>query len=116
MRIDDRRIAGLGGILFALFLVAGFTLFGPKGGHYSSVEVTRFMAQGAISFAMSVCLIGISTVGLIVLMAYFSETLFHEERRGRVMWASSLLAAGCFLIGWGLYLSPPSAIDSGGPA
>ena len=41
-----RRLAGGGGILFAAAFAVGFTLFGPKGGHYWAEEVDRFVAQG----------------------------------------------------------------------
>ena len=110
------RLAGGGGIGFAASLVVGFTLFGPKGGHYSDVEVARFLAQSSTARVASICLFAVSIVGLITLMAYLSETCFGTGRRGRVAWAASLLAAASFLVGWGLYLAPSSSISSGGPA
>lgn len=112
----DRQLAGAGGIAFAVSLVVGFTLFGPKGGRYSAVEVASFVEQTSTSFIISIGLMVISVSGLIVLMAYLSETSFGEGRRGRVSWATSLLAAVSFLIGWGLYLTPSSSVGSGGPA
>jgi hypothetical protein len=112
---QDRRLAGVGGIAFAVALVVGFTLFGPKGGHYSGAEVARFLAQASGGFIASICLFAISMIGLIMLMAYLSEKCFGAGRRGRVTWAASLLAAASFLVGWGLYLAPYSSISSGGP-
>ena len=111
-----RRLAGVGGIAFAASFVVGFTLFGPKGGHYSSVEVDRFVAQSSGALVASICLFAVSSLGLIALMAYLSETCFGAGRRARVTWAASLLTAASLLVGWGLYLVPSSSINSGGPA
>lgn len=111
-----RRLAGAGGIAFVVSLVVGFTLFGPKGGRYSAVEVASFVEQTSTSFIISIGLMVISVSGLIVLMAHLSETSFGEGGRGRASWATSLLAAVSFLIGWGLYLAPSSSIGSGDPA
>lgn len=112
----SRRLAGVGGIAFVASFVVGFTLFGPKGGHYSAAEVDRFLAQSSGAVVASICLFAISIAGLITLMAYLSETCFGAGRRGRVAWAASLLAAASFLVGWSLYLAPSSSISSGGPA
>ena len=112
----DRRRAGVGGVLFAVSLVVGFTLFGPKGGHYSATEIANFVAQAAAALIASVYLLVISVVGLIVLMNHLSQAWLGASRQGRVTWGASL-AAGCsFLIGWALYLAVPTSRLAGGPA
>ncbi|MBA3687515.1 MAG: hypothetical protein H0W81_01555 [Chloroflexi bacterium] len=112
----DRQRAGAGGVLFAVCLIVGFTLFGPKGGHYSATEISRFVAQSRTALIVSVYLVVISTIGLIVLMAHLSETWLGAGRQGRVVWGTSLAAAGSFMIGWGLYLAVPTSVLAGGPA
>ena len=111
-----RRLAGAGGIVFAAAFMVGFTLFGPKSGHYSAEEVDRFLAQGSGALVASVCLFAIASVGLIALMAHLSESAFGAGRRGRVTWATSLVSAASMLFGWALYLAPAGAVGSGGPA
>jgi hypothetical protein len=66
----DRRLAGAGGIAFAISLAVGFTLFGPKGGSYSAAEIDSFLAQTSSSLVISIGLFIISVVGLVVMMAY----------------------------------------------
>lgn len=112
--MEERRLAGIGGIAFATAFVVGFTLFGPKGGRYSAAEVDSFVGQSSSGVTISIGMFLISISGLIVLMAHLSETSFGTGRR--VAWATSLVAAASFLIGWGLYLGPFSAIGSGAPA
>ena len=112
----DRRGAGVGGIAFAVFLLVGFTLFGPKGGHYSAPEITTFVAQSSTGLIVSVYMIVVSMIGLFVVMAYLSETCFGAYRRRRVAWGTSLAAAVSFAIGWALYLAAPISASSGGPA
>jgi len=112
----ERRLAGVGGIAFAVSLVVGFTFFGPKGGQYSAAEIVAFAAQGSTALIASVYLFAVSIIGLIVLMAYLSETCFGAGRQGRVAWGASLLAAASVLIGWGLYLAVPTSVIAGGPA
>ena len=112
----DRRLAGVGGIAFAVSLVIGFTFFGPKGGHYSAAEIAAFVGQGPTALIASVYLFAVSIIGWIVLMAYLSEAWLHHGCHGRVAWGTSLLAAASVLIGWALYLALPIAVLSGGPA
>lgn len=111
----DGRVAGAGGILFAVSLVLGFTLFGPKGGHYSATEVDSFVAQSATALMVSVYLLVLSMVGLIALMGHFGARWVPARREGRVLWGASLAAAGAFLIGWAIYLAVPMAALAGGP-
>ena len=113
---EGRRLAGAGGIVFAIAFVVGFTLFGPKSGHYSADEVAAFMAQGPTALAASTIFFPLASAGLIALMACLSESGFGEGRRGRVTWAAGLLAAAAMLIGWALYLAPAGSTGSGGPA
>lgn len=110
----DTRPAGVGALTFAVSLVVGFTLFGPKGGRYSAAEIDSFLAQTSSGLIISIALLVISVIGLIVVMAHLSETSSGTGRRA--IWATSLVAAASFLIGWGLYLSPYTSIRSGGPA
>jgi len=102
--------------VFAAAFAVGFTLFGPKSGHYSAEEVERFLAQGPGALTASVCLFAIAGAGLIALMAYLSESGFGQGRRGRVTWATGLVAAATMLAGWALYLAPAGSAGSGGPA
>jgi len=112
----DRRFAGVGGIAFAVSLVVGFTFFGPKGGHYSAAEIANFVAQSSTTIIFSIYLFAVSIIGLIVLMAYLSDTCFGAGRHDQMVWGTSLLAAASFLIGWGLYLALSTAVIAGGPA
>ena len=112
----DMSLAGVGAVAFAVALVVGFTLLGPKGGRYSDTEMASFVAQPAAGFIISIGLLVVSIGGLILLMAYLSEAWFGVGRLRRISWAASVVAAASFLLGWGLYLAPTSAIASGGPA
>jgi len=113
--IGERRLAGVGGVAFAVSLAVGFTLFGPKGGSYSAAEIDSFVAQTSGSVIISIALFVISVTGLVVLIAYLSGASSDTGRGGQVSWATSLLAAAAFLIGWGIYLAPSGSIGSGGP-
>ena len=112
----DMSMAGVGAVAFAVPLVVGFTLLGPKGGRYSDTEMASFLAQPAVGFIISIGLLAVSIGGLILLMAYLSDAWLGVGRLRRISWAASVVAAASFLIGWGLYLAPAGAIASGGPA
>ena len=112
----DRRVAGAGGIAFAVALVVGFTFFGPRGGFYAAAAVASFVGQSPTNIVISVYLFAASTFGLLSVMLYLSETSFVADRHARVFWGMSLLAAGTFLVGWGLYFAPSIALLSGAPA
>jgi hypothetical protein len=73
-------------------LVAGFSLFGPNGGHYAAAAIASFVAPSATSFIVAVYLFD------------------------RIAWGASLLAAAAFLLGWSLYLVPSTSVMAGGPA
>lgn len=111
----DRRLAGVGGIAFAVSLVIGFTFFGPKGGHYSAAEIAAFVAQAPTALIASVYMFAVSIIGLVVLMAYLSEAWLQHGWHIRLAWGTSLLAAASVLIGWAIYLVLPIAVLSGGP-
>jgi hypothetical protein len=113
---QGRRIAGVGGIVFAVALVAGFTLYGPKGGQYSAAEIAAFVAQSSSGLAVSAVLFGVSIIGLLLMLAYLSGTSVEEGPYRRMAWGMSVAAGASILIGWGLYLAPPIAAHSGGPA
>lgn len=112
----DMSLAGVGAVAFAVPLVVGFTLLGPKGGRYSDSEMASFVAQPVAGFIISIGLLVVSIGGLILLMAYLSEAWLFVGRLRRISWAASVVAAASFIVGWGLYLAPTSAIASGGPA
>src|SRR3990172_3810612 len=97
----DGRLAGVGGILFAVSLVIGFTVFGPKGGQYSATEVDSFVAQSPTALIVSVYLLVLSIVGLIAVMAHLCASWVPAGRQGRVTWGATLAAGGSFVIGWG---------------
>ena len=111
----DRRVAGFGAIAFAVALVVGFSLFGPKGGAYAAAEVAAFLEQPPLNFVASIGLIFISSIGLMTVMSYLSEISFGADRNRRVTWAATVVSIAAFLIGWGLYLAPASSLGSGGP-
>lgn len=112
----ERRLAGVGGMVFAVALVAGFTLYGPKGGQYSAAEVAAFVAQNSSGLAVSVVLFGVSMVGLFLFLAYLSGTYVDEGPYRRLAWGMSMAGGSSILIGWGLYLASPIAAHSGGRA
>jgi hypothetical protein len=112
----DTRLSGVGGILFAVSLVLGFTVFGPKGGQYSATEIDAFVAQGPTALIVSVYLLVLSIVGLIALMAHLSADWVPIGRQSRVTWGATLASGGAFLLGWGVYLAVPMAALAGGPA
>lgn len=112
----ERRLAGAGGIAFAGALVAGFTLYGPKGGKYSADEIAAFVGQGSSGLAFSVVLFGVSIIGLFLFLAYLSGTYVDEGPYRRLAWGISMAGGSSILIGWGLYLASPIAAHSGGPA
>jgi hypothetical protein len=113
---NDRRVAGVGGVAFAVCLVVGFTFFGPRGGFYSAGGVANFVGQNPANIVLSFYLFAVSITGLAVLMAYLSETYLGRSPLARVAWGTSLLAAASFLIGWALYFAPSTSVISGGPA
>ena len=113
--IRDRRFAGVGGIAFAVCLIVGFTFFGPRGARYSATAIADFVGQSSTSVIASIYLFAASIIGLIVLMAYLSETYFGASSQGRIAWGTSLLAAASFLTGWSLYFAIFTSTISGGP-
>ena len=96
-------------------LILGFTFFGPRGARYSASAIADFVGQSSISDIASIYLFAASIIGLIVLMAYLSETYLGASPQGRIAWGMSLLAAASFMIGWSLYFAISTSIISGGP-
>lgn len=96
-------------------LIVGFTLFGPKSGHYSAAEIDKFAAQSPTGLIISVYLLVLSIIGLMVLVAHLCDAWIRQGPQGRVTWGASLGASGSFLIGWGLYLAVPASLLAGGP-
>lgn len=116
LKSRDRRRAGVGGIAFSVALVLGFTLGGPNGGQYGPDHVADFVGRSSTAVIVSTYLLAVSMVGLIALMAYLRQAAFEPGQHDRISWGTSLLAIASFLIGWGLYLAPSAAVNSGGPA
>lgn len=112
----DRRVAGVGGLVFAVALVVGFTFFGPRGGSYTASSMSNFIGQSSTNMIISIYLFGASIIGLLVLMAYLTETFMSGGSHIRLTWGASTLAAGSFLVGWSLYFAPVTSIISGGAA
>ena len=111
----ERRLAGLGGITFSVALVVGFTIGGPNGGKYGADHIADFLGRSSITIIVSTYLLAVSMLGLIALMAYLRRACFGPHGHDGITWGTSLLALALFLLGWGLYLAPYAAINSGGP-
>jgi len=111
-------VAGLGGIVFAVFVVAALSVANPQAGTYHASDVSRFVTEGHRNRAVaSAVLIGIAIVGLVALMAYLCTTYLEGGLRDRIAWGASLLASGAFLIGWTVILAPSLTVAvGGGPA
>ena len=109
-------MAGVGGIVFAVSLVVGFTFFGPRGGFYADSSMANFIGQSSTNAIVSIYSIGASTIGMVVFMEYLTETFVDVGPHSRIAWGAGLLAAGSFLIGWSLYFAPITSVISGGPA
>ena len=114
----DRRIAGLGGVVFGALVIVALSVANPQAGSYHVADVSAFVAQGHRNAAvLSSALIAIAVFGLIALMAYLCDTYLEEGHRNRIAWGSSLLAGGSILIGWMVILTPSVAVTfGGGPA
>jgi hypothetical protein len=113
-----RGAAGIGGIVFAVFVVAALSVANAQGGTYHRADVSRFVAEEHRNAAVaSAVLIGIAIVGLVALMAYLCTTYLEAGLRDRIAWGASLLASGSFLIGWTVVLAPALTVAvGGGPA
>lgn len=112
----DRRVAGIGGIAFAVFLTVTLAYAATKGGEYTAANVAAFVDQSLTTILISFFLIAISIIGLVVLMAYLSETGFGADRLGRLAWGTGLLGAASLLIGWVLQFAPSVSLQGGVPA
>jgi hypothetical protein len=111
----DRRIAGIGSLVFTVLLVAGAISANAPGGNYHTNDVADFVAKGHRSAVMiSLFLVAGAIVGLLVVMAYLCETSFGKGRSGRIAWGTSLFAAGSFLTGWAILITPSMSIAVGG--
>jgi hypothetical protein len=114
MRVD-RAIAGLGGIVFAVLVVAALSVANPQADSYDIADVSRFVEEGHRNAAVvSSVLIAIAVAGQVALMAYLTAIYLKDVSRGRIAWGASLLAAGSFLIGWTVMLAPSLAVSIGG--
>lgn len=109
-------MAGVGGIAFVIALIVGFTFFGPRGGFYAASAMGNFIGQSSTNVIVSIYLLAASIIGLLLLMAYLTETLMSDGRHIRITWGASTVAAASFLVGWSLYFAPFTSVMSGGPA
>ena len=109
-------MAGVGGIVFVMALVVGFTFFGPRGGFYAASAMANFIGQSSTNVIVSIYLLAASIAGQLLLMAYLTETFMSDGRHIRITWGASTVAAGSFLVGWSLYFAPLTSVISGGPA
>ena len=75
----DRRIAGLGGVVFGALVIVALSIANPQAGSYHVADVSAFVAQGHRNAAvLSSALIAIAVFGLIALMAYLCDTYLEE--------------------------------------
>jgi hypothetical protein len=86
----DRRRAGIGGVPFAVSLVVGFTLFGPKGGHHSAAEVAVAGASAAtLAFVRPEGISDVSpawtplyfAIGIAVVVTWLAQWLIRVQPR-----------------------------------
>lgn len=112
---NDRRLAGIGSLVFTVLLVAGAITANAPGGEYHADDVADFVAKDHRSVViLSLFLIAAAVVGLLVVMAYLCETSFGKGRSGRIAWGTSLFAAGSFLTGWAIMITPSISLAIGG--
>jgi hypothetical protein len=112
---NDRRLAGIGSLVFTVLLVAAAITANAPGGNYHANDVADFVAKGHRSSVMiSLFLVAAAIVGLLVVMAYLCETSFGKGRSGRIAWGTSLFAAGSFLVGWAILITPSMSVALGG--
>ena len=112
---NDRRLAGIGSLVFTVLLVAGAIAANAPGGEYHADDVADFVAKDHRSVViLSLFLIAAAVVGLLVVMAYLCETSFGKGRSGRIAWGTSLFAAGSFLTGWAIMITPSISLAIGG--
>jgi len=112
---NDRRLAGIGSLVFTVLLVAAAIAANAPGGNYHANDVADFVAKGHRSSVMiSLFLVAAAIAGLLVVMAYLCETSFGKGRSGRIAWGTSLFAAGSFLVGWAILITPSMSVALGG--
>jgi len=78
--------------------------------------MSNFIGQSSTNMIVSIYLFGASIMGLLLLMAYLTETFMSGGSHIRLTWGASTLAAGSLIIGWSLYFAPFTSVISGGPA
>ena len=67
---NDRRLAGIGSLVFTVLLVAGAIAANAPGGDYDANDVADFVAKGhRSSVIISLFLVAAAIVGLLVVMA-----------------------------------------------
>ena len=111
----DRKLAGIGAIVFAVLFVSGMIAGNAPGGEYDASDVADFVADGHRSNVVaSSVLVAIAVVGLLLVTAYMCDTYFSKGRDGRIAWGTSLLAAASFIIGITVLLTPSTSLFVGG--
>jgi hypothetical protein len=95
-----RRLAGVGGLAFAVLTVAGFVAAAPPGGSYSASHVATYLAKGhRISVLVAMHLALLAVFGLILLLAHLRDAI-GDAAQSRVFWGTGLAGASSIAIGW----------------
>lgn len=112
---QDRRIAGIGGIVFAVVLIVSIVVASPPGGEYDAADVADFVAKGHRSAVIvSLYLMLLSVLGLLVMMSYLRDSALGTGRHGRMFWGLAVAAATSFFAGWLILLTPAESKSIGG--
>ncbi len=112
--MQNRKVAGFGGILFTVLLITGAFAASPPGGNYKASEVNTFIAQSGARMVLSVLVVAAAAAALMVVMGYLVETTVTDRGAQRVGWGASLLAAGAMVAGWVIVVTPVTSKDLGG--
>jgi hypothetical protein len=95
-----RMIAGLGGVVFGVCLLAAELLGSPPGGNYSRSDVAQYLAHGHQPAAFIAGYLGVaSAAGLIALAAYLRGLIASQNGDSRL---ASLVSAASFVAGWAI--------------
>ncbi len=113
--MNDRRLAGIGGIVFGVLFISGMIVGNSPGGDYKASDVADFVAHGHRNAVTGmIVLLALAVIGLLLVTAYLCETSFGKGRHGRIAWGTSLLAAASFLIGAVIVTTPSMSLAVGG--
>ena len=111
----DRKLAGIGAIIFGGLFIPGMIFGNVPGGDYDAGDVADFVASGhRTNVYISIALMALAVVGLLLVTAYLSGTYFGEGVSGRIAWGTGLLAAAALIIGLGVAYTPAMSLAVGG--